>query len=233
MKFLPQLLLNVAVVGVALFAYDGLRSEPVPQSAVTAPVSDVDIENRVAALEAARSPTLEARSPASLNAAFEARLREIERRLEAVRTSPATAGAAPAGTEKPPPPLFLAGADDAPSPEEVQRFLRIQKAAREEEKVLRYRRQVEGRLKKLDLSLTTNQREKLVRTFAAFQPRRNAIWSEVKSSAQAGGAEVDWESVMRDTQSRIRSEFTQQTAAFLSRPDAEAVASSLFPGGLK
>jgi hypothetical protein len=233
MRLLPQLVLNFAIVGVALFAYDALRTDAGSGPAGAVPVADasIELENRIAALEAARRPTLEARG---VDPSVEERLRAFERRLDE-RAVPAAAepGEEATGSAAKQAPLFSKETAEAPTPEEVQRFLRLQKAAREEERLLRHSKQVEARLAKLDVRLTAKQRARLVRSYAAFQPRRNAIWSGVKSAAQSGGAEVDWEAVVREGQTKIRNEFAEEAAGFLPRADADVVAASLFPAGGK
>ena len=113
--------------------------------------------------------------------------------------------------------------------DEVRRFMRLEKAARAEQQMERNRKQVEARIAKLGLSLTADQRTKLVHSYMGFQQRRNAIWSEVKASNEDG--EADWPTLIRETRQRIQGEFAERVSAFMPRADADAVASSLYPAG--
>ena len=64
---------------------------------------------------------------------------------------------------------------------------------------------------------------------AAFGDRFNEIWGEAKSGAAAQGENVDWGTIIRETNQTIQTEFATQVSSFLPQADAEAVAAALYP----
>jgi len=234
MKLLPLLLLQLATVGVALLVYDQLRHDPPPSTpAVESDGIDAPaLERRLQALEASRRPSLTATGT-------DPRLLERLEALEAaIETPPGTAGQgtetpertgrAPAEDALPSPTAFA----DEPSARDVQGFRKLQAAAKQQERLERNRKRVDGALDKLSLRLSKNQRAKIHTAFSTFQPRVAQIWSEVKTEAQktiAAGGDINRGELVASTTARIQQEFATSLDGIVSSADAETVAATLMP----
>jgi len=225
-KLLPILLLNVVVAGAAVLIYDQVRAADVPEA------RDVDLvgldtsrlEARLAALEAREKPMLQA---TGADPRSSAKLSELERRLlalESARDSKPVAEDedAPRATV----PIAWAPGEE-PSPEDVMRFRKLQKASHQVIRRKRNAQRVNGVVKKLGLSLSERQQEQLVDAYVAFEPRRNEIWTEAKSGAAAEGGAANWEQIIADTNERLQREFSEQISDFLPRTDAETLGTAL------
>lgn len=231
MKPLPLVLLNVVVAAAAILIYDQVRApEPKPAGASLTSGLDPSVEARLAALERGRPALLKTDG---IDPRVAKRLDALEQQM---RERPAAAPSPVAATDdeaEQPDPLArpkLAPGDKA-SPEDIERFRKLQKAARAAEKAQRMRKRVDLALAKLDLDLTEQQRSKLAATFAGFQSRRDEIWREVKTSAATQGGDVDWRTIIADTNATLRSELSDRVDDFLPRADAERVSGALLGSG--
>lgn len=228
MKLLPVLLLNIVVAGAAVVVYDQVRSTDAPQGGDldTATVDTSALEARLAALESREQPMLQAEGsdPRAL-----ARLEAFERRLRALETrSPASREQDP--EEEDPQPareLPIMAAEGDPTPEEVSRFRKLQKASHRQVRRQKVSRRLAAVVDKLGISLTEDQQEQLVDAYADFEPRRSEMWQEAKSTAAAEGEDADWDRVIRETSSRIRRAFVDEIDDFIPSADAESIAGAL------
>ena len=235
MKLLPILVLNLVTVAGALVVYDQLRGEPeqaAPDLELAAP-DITEIEGRLAALEAARRPQLQA-------AGADPRLLERLSVLEsAARLSTATAGPS---REEPTPtanaPSTAAGdapaaAEDEPSAEEIRRFRRLRKAVQFEEAMEKTRARVHTALGRLSLNLSKRQRGKIHAAFTRFQPEIDRIWIDVKAQARAtqkAGGTPNRGEIVASTTALIQQEFVKTINGVVASADAEAIAEGLLGG---
>ncbi len=229
MKILPILLLNVVVAAAAILVYDQLRSDDAAvRSSGPADGIDTSIEARLAALEKDRPALLKTDG---IDPRVTARLAALERGLEE-RTAPKPKGVVDAAhsteldaepSDGPPQP----SQEGPTSPEEVARFRKLQKVARAADKAQAMRKRVDQALGKLELSLSKAQRTKLAATFAGFQARRSEVWSEAKTNGAAQGSNADWATIIDETNTLLRGEFSDRVDDFLPRGDAERVAAAL------
>lgn len=223
MKLAQVLLINVAMVAVALVVYDQLRPEasvPARERAAPRGTDAAALEQRLSALEARRHPS----SPAL------ARPDEPEPAAgEPPITEPAPEKPRPTGGES----RASAAAPDVVTAEEIRRFRRVREAVRREDAVARNKAWVDRALDKLSVRLTAKQRAKIHVAYAAFEPRVKEIWTEVKEEAQktiAAGGDVDRATIVTSTTARIQQEFARTITDVVDHPaDAEAVAKALMP----
>ncbi len=228
--------LNVATIGVALAVYDALRAEaPAPRERAGRVPDTTDLERRIGALEVARGAAPQAAGDAQLRA----RLAELEKIvLGTPGTDPEPAAAAPAPDARDPrdasAPAWAAGADDEPGPAAIQRFRKLQEAVRREDAVLKNRARVDRALDKLPLRLTDAQRAGVHAAYAAFEPRVDEIWTEVKTEVQRtveAGGKVDRGEIVAATTAVLQREFAGTIVEVVDHPaDAEAIAAALMPG---
>ncbi|MHC5010503.1 MAG: hypothetical protein ACYTG6_06055 [Planctomycetota bacterium] len=230
MKFLPVLLLNVVTVAVAILAYDHLRSDVgrPGEEADDVALDPVAIERRLAALEAEQQPVLQGEGS---EAVILRRLDALERRLqllgEAVGAPGLSAGATDPGSSHPEDPLFE-GVEDL-APEEVERFRRLQEAARRQDRIQRNQVRVNQAIDGTGVPLTPDQRGQLLEAYVEFEPRRIQIWGEAKARGQEVAGEAGWDSIIRETNLLIQREFTDRISGFLHQADAERIAEALHP----
>ena len=230
MKPVQVLLLNVAIVSVALVVYDQLRSEPTSQRRASASRSDntAELEARLSVLEA-KSRALRAAPRAS------SRL-DAPAASEDGNAAPADAapkktpdGAKPTRGERP----SKAATSDEPTKEEVRRFRRLREAVRRQESVKRNWKRVSNALDKLPVNLTEEQRELVHYKYAAFEPRIRQIWGEVKGQAKktaAAGGQVNREEIVTTATDTMQTEFVETLSEIVPhQADAEAVAEALLP----
>ena len=238
MKPAQVLLLNLVVVVVALVIYDQVRggapgaSQERSSAARSRGLDDAAVEERLASLEAGRRESVALADPHLLD-----RLDALE---AAVQGAAASDGL-PAGEQtllseevmESDLPSSQATAE-LPSPMEIRRFRDLQEAVRREDSIKRNKARVDGTLSKLPFRLTKRQRTKIHYAFAAFEPRVDEIWTEVKAQAQAtiaAGGEVSRAEIVPKTMAVIQQEFAQTLAGIVDRPaDADAIATALMPG---
>jgi hypothetical protein len=238
MKPARILLINLAAVVVGLVVYDQLRGgvsskerAPVVRSSVADPAV---LEQRIEALEAERAPM-----PAAVQ--IDARILERLEALEAA-VSGSTASEAPPAAERASGetrpaqergPASPSTASD-PSAEDIRGFRELREAVRREDSIKRNRTWVDGALDKLPLRLTKKQRQRVHAAFAAFEPRVDEIWTEVKTQARetiAAGGEVDRGEIVASTTATVQQEFAKTLTDVVDHPaDAEAIAAALMPG---
>ena len=234
MKLLPILLLNVAVVGGGLFAYDQLRTEEPAPAEPEAPqtVELGDLEARVKALEAQPAPPLQAEG---LDPRVAKQLEALASRIEALEKrepteTPVVDGNEPQGESTPKPMPSGEEPKGEPTKEEVARFKKLQSAAYRERRLQRIAKRVKSRLASLDLSLTPEQQKQLVAAYADFEPRRDEIWTEVKQNTPDTTPREDWGQIITDTNARIQREFTERITPFIPAADAETISEGLLGG---
>jgi hypothetical protein len=232
MKQLPILLLNVAVVLVAIVAYDLVRGDdpdnaPPPDSNVALLDAIETLEARVAAIETAKLAPFEAEGA---NARLLTRIEELERQAGTTAPEPESL---PTGS-----PPGEQGSTDAsptirgkPSPEEVENFRKLAAAARQQEREKRIGLRVDAAVKEHRIALTEDQREQLVTAQGKFEPRRNQIWGEAKRNGAAQGGSVDWGVIIAQTNEVIVREFTEQISGFITGNDAVLLAETLNTSG--
>jgi len=225
------LVLIVAVVSLGLSVYAlTVASTTVAPVRSTAPRSTAELEGlerRLAALEELRR--LERDTPDAL-ADLVRRLEVLERRIETRPDGPEPVTAQV--TETVPGKSSAESADPAePRPEEVERFQKLQEAARRKSRQRHHHRRVAAVLAKSGLALDEKQTARLVEALGAFEPRRDAIWGEAKRAGAAQGDAVDWPTVIAETERRIVREFAETIAAFVPAGDAEVISRGLLSTG--
>ena len=232
MKQLPILLLNIAVVLVAIVAYDLVRGDdpdnaPPPDSNVALLDAIETLEARVAAIETAKLPPFEAEGA---NARLLARIEELER--QAGTTAPL-----PESLPTEPPPGEQGSTDASPtisgepSTEEVENFRKLAAAARQQERSRRIGLRVDAAVEEHRIALTADQRKQLVTALGSFEPRRTQIWGEAKRRGAAQGESVNWGVVIQRTNEAIVREFTEQISGFITGNDAVLLAETLNTSG--
>lgn len=238
MKLVQVFFLNIVIVVVALVVYDQVRggapnaSQERSATSRSRAVEDVALEERLALLEAGRRESAALADP---------HLFDRLEALEAAVQGAAAADGLPAGEQTP---ESRAGMEsdspssqataELPSPMEIRRFRDLQEAVRREDSIKRNKARVDGALSKLPFRLTKRQRTKIHYAFAAFEPRVDEIWTEVKAQAQAtiaAGGEVSRAEIVPKTMAVIQQEFAQTLTGIVDRPaDADAIATALMPG---
>lgn len=228
MKPIPAVLVNLAVVGVALFAYDHVRDEPGAGHVAPEPPDIGALIRRIETLEAQGRPLL--RAPDAVPTLHE-RLDALE---SAVALLDATAGSAsepiPASKDAS---VRVRAQDDEPTPEAIERFRKLRDAARRADRREKSRARIDKMLDTLALNLSDEQRERIHDAQVAFEPRVRQIWTEAKQEATQileNGGTIDSGDVVRDTQVRIRDEFASSLTSIVSQADAEAIAQALHAG---
>ncbi len=229
MKPVQVLLLNVAIVAVALVVYDQLRSEP-PQGRASASRS-----NNTAELEA-RLSALEAKIRVSRTAPRASSRLDAPAASEGGHAAPddpapkkTSDGVKPTRGERP----SKKATSDEPTKEQVRRFRQLREAARQQDSVKRNWKRVSRALDKLPVNLTEEQRELVHYKYAAFEPRIRQIWGEVKGQAKktaAAGGQVNREEIVTTASETMQTEFAETLSDILPhQADAEAVAEALLP----
>ena len=229
MKLSQVLLVNVATVAVALFAYDQVRevaSVPSKGRATTSrSAGAAALEARVHALEVeARALREAAGAERRMPDQMEAPERVVESGAEPDRAIDRGPAAKDPGTGK-------------PTAEDVGRFRRLQDAVRRENNIKKNMKRVDNALDKLSINLTPAQRKGVHTAVAEFEPNIVRIWGEVKTEARAtieAGGEVDRGQLVSSTQTRIQTEFAATLTDIVNHPaDAQAIAEAMHPGGRK
>ena len=223
MKLLPALLLNLVVAGGAVLVYDQVRSPDAPTaSGLEDGAETSDLEARLAALESSKPVALRT------DGASESMLR----RIEALESRLAELGRAPTSSEpaadNEAPERRQPVASGDPSEDELERFRRLQKAARQQDRRDKQVQRIDNLLAKAGVRLSAKQRDRVIAAQEAFSPRFSAIWTEAKSNA-GDGRDVDWTTLIRETNQTIQREFSTQLGAFLPQADADAVSAALYP----
>ena len=225
MKLLPVLLMNVAIVGVALFAYEQLRQDPAPPQDVSASNDTAALLARIEALEARGRPLLRAHGP---DPAVAKRLEALEAAIGMldVTSEPTPDSDRPAKTPR-------RGVDPyEPTPDAIARFRKLREAVQREDRLLKSRKRIDRTLDKLALNLNDQQRERIRAAHETFESRVREIWTEVKREATAtleDGGTIDSGDLVRNTQARIQEEFAASLTDIVSQTDAEAIAAALHP----
>lgn len=234
MKILTTILLSLLGGAAAAVVYDQVRTDARPPAETdTADALDRSgLDERLAALEADQHPTLVGTGSSGDARLFE-RMAEIERRLLALeqtsgsradlRVLPDRTPVSDRTVEEAPLETMAPGAAQEPAPSEVDRFRMLREAARGEDRRKRAAAQLDRALAKAEIELTVRQREQVSEALAAFESRRNEIWTEAKSRGLESGGEPNWPEVIAATRVTIQSEFTERLSAFLPWQDAEAV----------
>ncbi len=232
MKPLPMLLLNVALVVVALVVYDQLRTEDVrPRESVLEGSAESEaVLARLAALERARAPTLQA---TGTDARVLARLAALEEALgPRAPSSDAPEDGGPVLTGRAPT-APLASADE-PTDDEIRRFRKLRAAVQQQERMEKIAAHVDERLAKLPIKLSKRQRAKIHAAYSEFRPRIGQIWQQAKEEAQetmkAGGT-VDRGEIVETTTTKIQQEFAGMIDGVVSSADAESISETLLAGG--
>ena len=227
MKLLPILLINLVVTGGAILIYDQTRPAPPAKPVVELETKDIT------ALVDAVAAALEVDEPAELRGdggqeSLLRRLLAIEARIAKLGTAPAVVPdtADPAEEVATPVAPMVEG---EPSDEELEKFRRLQKAARERDWMAKRAARVDKVLAKAGLTLSGKQRDQLIRAERAFNDRFNEIWGEAKQSGAAQGDAADWSTIIRETNQTIQAEFTERINTFLPQADAEAVSAAMYP----
>lgn len=229
MKLLPFFLLNVVTVVAAIWIYDEMRTgdEGAAAPVLTRDEGNAAFEERLAALEAARRPMLQAAAP---DPRLVARLEQLERVL--AERPPAAGEATTSAEDAAPvarPTLPSPDGETLPSPEEVERFRKLQAASRRAERLQREQARITAALASVPVNLTDTQRTKLLAAHVDFEIRRNEIWGVAKTRASEAGDGIDWPTIIAETQQVVRREFVQRINTFLPQGDAELVAAALHP----
>lgn len=227
MRPIPVLLLNVALVGIGLFAYDQLRDDA-PSSPVTFEGGAIDL----AALER-RIEALEARGPQRLRGAEPDA--DLLARLEALEDvspphEPLESVAPPSPTDAP---AREADAETMPSEAQIALWQKIREAVRRQESIARNRKRFDPALDRLGLHLTPRQRERIHEAYTAFEPRIHEIWEEAKAEAQAtaaAGGTVDRQQIVMETTNQIQQAFAETLSGVVHDADAPLVAGAMIPG---
>lgn len=222
---MPQvLLLNVFIVAIALVIYDQLRDDAAPRTQRAAPAraeASADVERRLRLLEANQG------APRTDPSILE-RLAALE---SAAKRAPAASAPAPAPDEG----KAIDRGKASLSKDEVQRFRKLQDAADRERMLEKNRARVDRALKKASVNLSEEQRKKVHAAHAAFRPRVDEIWGEIKTQANEdaeAGVEVDGEQLWRDGLTRIRTEFAATLTGIVPhQADADAIATALMGAG--
>ncbi|MHC4548738.1 MAG: hypothetical protein ACYTEZ_08155 [Planctomycetota bacterium] len=241
MRLVQVLLINLAMVVVALVVYDQLRAKapgPSRERAWPRGPDTAALERRLQALEAERHPSL--RAEAGTDARVFERLDELEAAVwggyaaaagDLPATEPTQDETKPTDGEPPPP----TASPDVPSAADIRRFRELREAVRREDSIKRNKARVDRALDKLSVRLTKRQRARIHVAFAAFEPRVKEIWNEAKTQAQqtiAAGGEVDRGEIVTATTATIQQEFAKTLTGIVEHPaDAEAIAKTLMPGG--
>lgn len=225
MRFVPALLLNVVVAACAVVVYDQVRSTP-PSPDVEGAASVDELAARVAALEAEKPVELRADGA---DASLRRRIEALEAQLVAWAKRKAVPSGETVGTRGVPPSGETVATRGEPTAEEIARFRTLMNAARSEDRRAKQTARLEAALAKAGVSLSRMQKGRVLAAQEEFAPRFNEIWGESKSRAAQDGGDVDWATVIRDTNRVIQGEFARRVAAFLPTADAEAVASALYP----
>ncbi|MDF1700089.1 MAG: hypothetical protein P1V36_02885 [Planctomycetota bacterium] len=233
MRVLPLLLMNAALVGLALLAYDQLRD---PAPAGGANLDDASalgaLEERVVALE--RSKPVELRTDGGMTS-LRQRIEALEAGLAPARAAAAVPSPETVGRPGVAPSAVTVArpASEEPTDEEVRRFRRLRDAARARERGDRERERLDKALAKAGIPLAPKQREQVLATQRQFAARRTALWSEAKRRGAEEGADANWPTIIRETNGLVRREFSTQIAGFLSQADADAVAEAVYPPNSK
>jgi len=237
MKPAPLVLVNLAVVVLALVVYDQIRGEGSPPSSSRATsqrsgVSDeIDIERRLRALEAKLAALPEEKN---WDAA-------VMRELEKARAAPATKPDVPSDATDAAPIRDERTAAPAPTGEpteaDLARFRKLRRAVQREDTIQKNRDRIDRRLDKSGVLLTPEQRENVHHAWAEFQPRVTAIWSGIKADAEtvmAAGGQIDGKALREQGSAQIQSELAAALADTVNhQADAEAVATALTARGGK
>lgn len=232
MKLPVAIALNLVTVVLALLAYDALRAPPEAivvggdEPAEVAPEKDDDhLERRVDALEQGhkRVPRTAPTDPALL-----ARLDALEAKLDD-RPEPRAATAEPEN-----PPTVDPVVPDEPTAAEIQWFRDLQAAVKRDDAVKRNRARLDKMLDGLPVNLTDAERDAVHEAYAAFQPRVNEIWTEVKIEAEQvakSGGTIDRRTLVEDTQQVIAAELTEVLGEVVSATDAATISNALVNRG--
>lgn len=232
MKLPAVIALNLVTVLLALLAYDALRAPPETivvggeEPAEVAPVKDDDhLERRVDALEQGhkRVPRTVPTDPALL-----ARLDALEAQL----ADRSEARAATVGAESPP--TIDPVVPDEPTAAEIQWFRDLQAAVKRDDLVKRNRARIDKVLDGLPVNLTDAERDAVHEAYAAFQPRVNEIWTEVKMEAEQvakSGGTIDRRTIVEDTQQVIAAELTEVLGEVVQATDAATISNALVNRG--
>ena len=233
MKLAQVLLINVATVAVALFAYDQVREDASVRSKGRVTTSR---SAGVAELEA-RVHTLEVEARALREAAG------AERRMPDHTEAPEQNGEPTAAPDAEPGraidrgPAAKAPKSGKPTSDDVDRFRRLQDAVRRENSIKKNWKRIDNALDKLSLNLTPTQRKRVHAAVAEFEPNIVRIWGEVKTEARAtieAGGEVDRGQIVSSTQTRIQTELAATLTGIVNhQADAQAIAEAVHPGGRK
>lgn len=228
MKLLPIVLINVATVCVALFAYEQLRTEPEPRAVAV----DSDAHALVKRIEALESrggrPLLRAKGPDPVVAKRLATLEEAVGVLGVTGTPAAPSEGEEAQSEgtpaKQPAPTF------EPTPEAIMRFRKLREAVNRQDRQRKNRARINKLLDRLSLNLNDRQRDQILEAHGQFQPRVREIWTEVKQEATRtieDGGEIDRGEIVSSTQARIQQEFAATINSVVSQTEAEEIARAL------
>lgn len=233
MRVLPLLLMNAAVVGLALLAYDQLRDQAPAGGANLDDASALSaLEERVVALE--RSKPVELRTDGGMSS--------LRQRIEALEAGLATARAAAAVPSSetvgrpgvaPSSETVARPGSAEPTDDELRRFRRMRDAARAKERGDKERKRLDLALAKAGIPLAPKQREQVLATQKQFAARRTELWGEAKRRGAEEGANADWPTIIRETNGLVRREFSTQIAEFLPQADADAVAEAVYPPNSK
>ena len=229
MKPVQVLLLNVAIVAVALVVYDQLRSEP-PQGRASASRSNntAEFEARLSALEA-KSRALHTAPRASNRLDAPAASEGGHAAPDDPAPKKTSDGVKPTRGERP----SKKATSDEPTKQEVRRFRQLREAARRQDSVKRNWKRVSSALKKLSINLTEEQRELVHFKYAAFEPQIRQIWGQAKEQAKEtakAGGDVNRADIVTTATATSQTEFAKTLTDIVPhQADAEAIAEALVP----
>lgn len=228
MRIALLLLAQAALTAGGLWIYDTLRDAPAsvadaPPAAMDPDLGDLDA--RLRKLEGAPAPGLQGTGPD---------LSEVLARLEVLEDaarhpSPETPPAADVSSDAEP-----TRADAEPTIEDMEHFRKLRDAAAKADRAEKERARVRKALAKTGLRLTSAQQAKVGDALAAFRPRVDAMWREMKQDAETrmqDGEELDYKELIRTTQTRIQQAFATTLEPIVAVRDAETIAQTLLPWG--
>jgi hypothetical protein len=224
------LLVNLLVVGAALFAYDTLRSDPLPLPAATSPVLS-RVEEAPAPAEAPRDLVLAGTGIEAIQVRLDRmarRLEELEKagaerpgRVVADSTTPYDSPASLPAYQVP-----EVGDPDRPllQPEEVTRFRALLDAVEKQRRDERLTQSVVTSLDRLQLDLRPEQKDAVVRETLAY---REGVRMAIQATARSGGADKRMETIQP-----LRQAYETRIYEIVPNAEAQKIVESIggYPG---
>lgn len=224
MKILPLLLVNLAMVGGGIAAYDHWQGEDSTSSQIGVPAVDsVDLAALEARLVARFGAGQAGLSASGIDPRVLGRLEALEGRIASAPPPGSSNRPEPAaGTEGPAPDDGLAspeGTQDTgpePSETEVRRFRRLMERAEQLRRDEREMERVDQMLTRLEINLSPAQKQKYMDAQRAMREKVGETW---RQAMQGGGGREAAQAAMQG----LRDEFTTELTKFMSIGDAQRI----------